>query len=414
MKLAYEVLNILLNKYEKSSQSKGNICNRRILLNLDKEFIQYRNSDYDEKQECNRTFIKFKEQNIIDFEWEKQRVGMIVEKVWLDKEHIRDAYTAANREYVGDVIQERIDIIKKYISSIKTDWILDFLNYYLDYICSKRKTKDLFSKDMSYIEDVLIVFDNIDKLKEPIPVRVFSLKCYKYSKTFENKYQNCVLSIIKKYEYTIKNSLANDPELEISNNEILSQVNILAKPEIFEFSGNCDILTLKGTVNSSVFTSGMVLNNYFVDCIENIKFNNITNIIFIENRTNYYEYILNKKENEFVVFNGGFYSPQKAKFFRKIIEAVDDNINVYFWGDIDLGGFNMYVRLKENIIQNLKPLNMGLNEYRKYLYSGLNKEDKYLNVLKKLLDNDKYAIFYDVINDIILNKKTIEQESFLV
>lgn len=414
MKLAYEILNILLNKYEKSSQSKGNICNRRILLNLDKEFIQYRNSDYDEKQECNRTLIKFKEQNIIDFEWEKQRVGMIVEEVWLDKDHIRDAYTAANREYVGDVIQERIDIIKKYMSSIKTDWILDFLNYYLDYICNKRKTKDLFSKDMSYIEDVLIAFDNIDKLKETIPVRVFSLKCYKYSKTFENKYQNCVLSIIKKYEYTVKDLLANDPELEISNNEILSQVNILAKPEIFEFSGNCDILTLNGIVNSSIFTSGMVLNNYFVDCIENIKLHNVTDIIFIENRTNYYEYILNKKENEFVVFNGGFYSPQKAKFFRKIIEAVDDNINVYFWGDIDLGGFNMYVRLKENIIPNLKPLNMGLNEYRKYLYSGLNKEDKYLNVLKKLLDNDKYAIFYDVINDIILNKKTIEQESFLV
>lgn len=414
MKLAYEILNILLNKYEKSSQSKGNICNRRILLKLDEKFGKYRKLDYDEMEECNNTLIHFTKQHLIDFEWEKQRVGMIVEKVWLDKDHIRDAYAVANREYVGDVIQERIDIIEKYISSIKTDWILDFLNYYLDYICSKRKTKDLFSKDMSYIEDVLIAFDNIDKLKEPIPVRVFSLKCYKYSKTFENKYQNCVLSIIKKYEYTVKDLLDNDPELEISNNEILSQVNILAKPEIFEFSGNCDILTLNGTVNSSVFTSGMVLNNYFVDCIENIKFNNITDIIFIENRTNYYEYILNKKENEFVVFNGGFYSPQKAKFFRKIIEAVDDNMNVYFWGDIDLGGFNMYVRLKENIIPNLKPLNMGLNEYRKYLYSGLNKEDKYLNVLKKRLDNDKYAIFYDVINDIILNKKTIEQESFLV
>ena len=33
-------------------------------------------------------------------------------------------------------------------------------------------------------------------------------------------------------------------------------------------------------------------------------------------------------------------------------------MQVYFWGDIDLGGFKMFVRLKENIIPNLKPLNM--------------------------------------------------------
>ena len=33
----------------------------------------------------------------------------------------------------------------------------------------------------------------------------------------------------------------------------------------------------------------------------------------------------------------------------------------------------MFVRLKENIIPNLQPLNMGLEEYKKYLYSGLEK-----------------------------------------
>lgn len=414
MRLAYEILNILLDKYERSSQSKGNTCNRRILLKLDKDFIKYRNSDYEDKEECNHTIIQFKEQHIIDFKWEKHRVDMIIEEVWLNKEYIQKAYSVANREYIGDIIQERIKIIKKYMSSITTPWILDFLHYHLDYISSEKKLKKLFNKDMPYIEDVLLALDNIDKIKEPIPVRVFSSKCYKNSKTFENKYQNCVLSIIKKYEYTIKDLLDKDPELEISNSEILSQIGIISKPEIFEFSGNCDIFTSEGSVNSYIFKSGMVINNYFVNSIENIKFNNITDVIFIENRTNYYDYILNQKENEFVIFHGGFYSPQKAKFFRKLIKAVDDNIKVYFWGDIDLGGFNMFVRLKENIILNLQPLNMGLEEYKKYLYSGLEKNEDYLGILKGLLNDEKYRPFYDVIENIILNRKTIEQENFLI
>ena len=110
MRLAYEILNILLDKYERSSQSKGNTCNRRILLKLDKDFIKYRNSDYEDKEECNHTIIQFKEQHIIDFKWEKHRVDMIIEEVWLNKEYIQKAYSVANREYIGDIIQERIKI----------------------------------------------------------------------------------------------------------------------------------------------------------------------------------------------------------------------------------------------------------------------------------------------------------------
>ena len=52
----------------------------------------------------------------------------------------------------------------------------------------------------------------------------------------------------------------------------LSRIHIciISKPEIFEFSGNCDIFTSEGSVNSYIFKSGMVINNYFVNSIENI------------------------------------------------------------------------------------------------------------------------------------------------
>lgn len=183
---------------------------------------------------------------------------------------------------------------------------------------------------------------------------------------------------------------------------------------MIEFSGNCNIFTPNEILDCSVFVSGTALNCYFIDNIKGIEINNIKTIIFIENRTNYYDYILHKKENELVIFHGGFYSPKKARFFEKINEAIDSNMQVYFWGDIDLGGFKMFVRLKENIIPNLKPLNMGVVEYRKYLNSGLDKDNKYLDLLKELLNNNKYELFYDVIENIILNKKAIEQEIFLI
>ena len=121
-----------------------------------------------------------------------------------------------------------------------------------------------------------------------------------------------------------------------------------------------------------------------------------------------------KKRMNLLYSTEDFIALKKARFFEKINEAIDSNMQVYFWGDIDLGGFKMFVRLKENIIPNLKPLNMGVVEYRKYLNSGLDKDNKYLDLLKELLNNNKYELFYDVIENIILNKKAIEQEIFLI
>ena len=401
MKIADEILTKLIEKYEDNK--------KRLVLKLDKDFIQYRNAEYYEREECNSVLNNLKEQNIIDFKWEKGRSGLLIEEVRLNEDNIREIYNILNRVFIGDILQAKIDIIKRYISYISTDWILDYLYYYLNYIRNKRKTKDIFNEDIKFIEDILIALDKIDKIKEPMYIRTFSIKCYSNSKIFEKKYKNRILTIIKNYEPTIKKQ-----KYEISEYEILLQIGIMDKPEMIEFSGNCNIFTPNEILDCSVFVSGTALNCYFIDNIKGIELNNIKTIIFIENRTNYYDYILHKKENELVIFHGGFYSPKKARFFEKINEAIDSNMQVYFWGDIDLGGFKMFVRLKENIIPNLKPLNMGVVEYRKYLNSGLDKDNKYLDLLKELLNNNKYELFYDVIENIILNKKTIEQEIFLI
>ena len=82
--------------------------------------------------------------------------------------------------------------------------------------------------------------------------------------------------------------------------------------------------------------------------------------------------------------------------------------------------FNYYDQLfkdKPHIIQktdNDLLFQFSLEEYKKYLYSGLEKNEDYLGILKGLLNDEKYRPFYDVIENIILNRKTIEQENFLI
>lgn len=44
----------------------------------------------------------------------------------------------------------------------------------------------------------------------------------------------------------------------------------------------------------------------------------------------------------------------------------------------------MYMRLKNNIINNLQPLNMDLASYKRYKSKGLSKTDEYITKLRTL------------------------------
>ena len=107
MKMADEILTKLIEKYEDNK--------KRLVLKLDKDFIQYRNAEYYEREECNSVLNNLKEQNIIDFKWEKGRSGLLIEEVRLNEDNIREIYSILNRVFIGDILQAKIDIIKRYI-----------------------------------------------------------------------------------------------------------------------------------------------------------------------------------------------------------------------------------------------------------------------------------------------------------
>ena len=144
MKIADEILTKLIEKYEDNK--------KRLVLKLDKDFIQYRNAEYYEREECNSVLNNLKEQNIIDFKWEKGRSGLLIEEVRLNEDNIREIYNILNRVFIGDILQAKIDIIKRYISYISTDWILDYLYYYLNYIRNKRKQRIYSTKILNLLK----------------------------------------------------------------------------------------------------------------------------------------------------------------------------------------------------------------------------------------------------------------------
>lgn len=206
------------------------------------------------------------------------------------------------------------------------------------------------------------------------------------------------------------------PELQVytqvSDNEILAQCGILPHQELIEFCGPFDACYHETFLPFACYDVGVCLKSNMATKLTNISLSNVSTLTFIENYTNYTTYIQTKQKDELVIYHGGFYSPTKAAFYIRLEDALHEHMQVRFWADIDLGGFEMFVRLKK-IFTTLTPMRMAKNDYEQQLAYARSVSEEYCTKVSALFEKDDYAIFYDVINVICYHKKVVEQESFL-
>ncbi len=396
-----EVLNKLLDKYEKRTEGS----NRRVLIIPDKKEISVPDTESEDYYEFRSSMISLKEKGYIDFDW--IRKDYIINSIWLQLDKAEEIYSLLNRESRTSKVSSVVAMIDAIIPQITTKWIYNYLSDSKNDLIKGNKLTGIWKKEPQFLKDFLNALKGIDKLEnKTVSMRSFSVKIYDNSKTFEKTIKNSIIPIIKKYEPDLQYAE------ELSDREVLAQVGIIMMSEIFEFCGKVKINYHNGIVDYSPITKGACISGDSIWEITGISIFETDKIIFIENKTNYTEYCLNNKsDNELVVYHGGFYSPQRAEFFRKLCGKTE--IPVFFWGDIDYGGFKMFMRLKNNIVKHLLPMNMDTDCYNRYKNNGLPRDDNYIKVLRTLTDDPDYALFGGVINAIIENKVTVEQESFL-
>ena len=407
------ILNALLDKYEKS-KSYLNDVNRRIIIKAE-NIKQYHVENYDDKIVFHNIVKELKKKKLVDFSWIKYEEDNSLNEIWLIKENIDVAYNEIDRDNPKQAYQEILLYLQK--TMFKEQWIVKFCDEMKEYMLKRQKENPLLPKNKA--KGILIALQEIDNMQlsrdaNNILKRTFSMKCYHDSKYFEKNIESILTKIIKRYY--INTDSENILE-EISDNDVLAQIGIVKYPEVIEFCGNmkCEIDGVKLTFSSK--TKGSYINAYTIQNMNHIELLNTRKIVFVENKANYIDYIENKEDDEFVIYHGGFYSPIKGKFFEKIYNASNegkDKYIYYHWSDIDIGGFKIYARLRDNIIPELLPYKMDKNTLIENKIYWNSFDDKYRELLKKLKQENKYSIFFEVIDYMLENNIRLEQESIIL
>jgi len=406
------ILERLLDRYENSKSFKDDTSRRRrIMLKMTRGDMP----EYDiEKPLIRETFNSvirdLADMGLVQFEWAKYEEENIIEKIWLNVSRVEACYAEINRKprrAVLDTLLERITELKE-----KSDgtWISTFLADAEQVIKEKSSTGTLLPSDEEHAMAILKSLDYLRTLKgSQCLERVFSLQCFNDSKYFEKKVKNRLAGIVKKY------CLKQDLPDEISNDDILAQVGIVQSPEQVDFKGGIVGQLGRKEIDFSSFIYGVSLNADTVRNLTITRMGRVRKILFIENKANYI-HMLNKNNDDtlMLVFHGGFYSPVKGVFFKKLYELASPcGIEFFHWGDIDLGGFLIFQRLKSNIIPSLKPYLMDREAFESRIKYGKKFDQKYAEKLKLLLDDEAYSEFREVIKLMLEKGIKLEQEAFL-
>lgn len=262
-----------------------------------------------------------------------------------------------------------------------------------------------------------------------ITVRSLSTKCFHNSKRFEVKLEKDFLRAAEQYEpelhaHCLQEKLSgrekqDDKDKErdkdkLSDREKLIFLGIYPHPEIYQMCGRCAIQMRDGVIDlAPLYRAGIGIPSTAVENVQSFRLEGIRRITFLENKTNYEEYLLTEQApDELAVYHGGFLSPRKRMLFSKLADSLTDDIQVYFWADIDQGGFLMFQRL-QRIFPQLQPMRMGRLDVERYAEHGLKRPESYLEALREARDEGKFPLFHEAIDAILAHGVTIEQEAFL-
>ena len=194
---------------------------------------------------------------------------------------------------------------------------------------------------------------------------------------------------------------------EMTDAELLQSIGISRYPEPLEMRGN---ILVNGN-DMSVLESGFCIYSGDIDAVQISIPNTVRRILTIENRANYFAYRHNAVE--LVIYHGGQYSPAKKKLFEKIAAAMPEKCVWYHWGDIDLGGFSMLLRLRKEILPSVQPYRMGKNELLAFQSYTQTFSKDYADKLRRIAENERLADCRECIDYMLEHKIKLEQEAML-
>ena len=421
------VLNELLDRYERSKWFREGYSKQRVLMKASEvPEIHAMEENADAWRSLLQGLARLKQYGLLDYSWVRFEKDHLVDEIWLctAPEAVEKAYEAAGRTPKAAVLVQLRQQLSDALPSFWQDSdLFRFLTECVETIDTKHRIPRFFSDDVRLTEEILrflAVLENLSAepgtdgpARQELMERVLSTRLYGDSKYFERFVKSKVLSILR---YLDAEDLGDD--------QLLLQRGVTRWPQIFEFTGPAALELENGdSISFAALTDGAYINSETLRHVRRVSLlpvggSPVRRILFIENKANYVDYVMRRRSvDELVVYHGGVFSPAAGRWFSLIAKAraaCCPDAQCFHWSDIDLGGFRIFVRLRDTYFPGLQPWLMGVETLQANRKSCMSIKDRsYRGKLEKLLEDPGYQIFHPVIRYMLRENVRLEEEALV-
>lgn len=392
------ILEKLVTKYERSVlYRKGTTLNLQIKIKIRQLYPNYDAGDfYRERKEIDEIIAQLCHDNLIETKYDDEGIDEIA--LILTDKSLKQTYRLISRPFNRDNEKKTLEYLEKI--DFKVIWLNRFIYDMINKLVDHQSINHYLPiDDPTDLENIIVILQCLDKQSQEISLRKLSLKLFNGSKRFES-IKGRIVNIIRDYY----EEQFDDEE------EMLAHFNIIKNPGFIYISGNITI-----EINGQVIDLGL-LEGPFSLMSKNIEMMKIIEIkddhvLTVENLTSFYDLNLN---NTLIVYLGGYHNALRRKLLTDIYK-MKPKLNFYHFGDIDAGGFYIYLHLIEKTGISFKALAMNkdiLIKYADYCKKLTANDRKKLSNLKEYIIDG--TIEYMLEHNVKLEQEIVEIEDIKI
>lgn len=355
------ILNGLLDSYENSILSRGeNKVKVHIAFPFSKktmpEYFDESSLAYDEIHAVAR---ELEQKGLVEIAWKKGKAGHIIQKVLLNEERISAVYSYLKRAPKADHIKAHLDFLESQeVKSRKNSVARAFTCYLKQRINEGRSVKEFIDlSDLERTKRILSAISFVEENQETCYIREFSIRHFGDSKAFEAML-GVIGSVMRRFR-------AEFAEMDIY--AILAEYGIYKTPNYvylkgagqIRFGGQDGPALELSRMKQGIGISGADIKNIRIYGKEEIQ-----KVITIENLTTFFRW---SEENSLIIYLGGYHNSVRRELLRTVYEEIPSAEYLHF-GDIDVGGFEIYRDLCDRTGIPFQTYHMGIEELK--LYAG--------------------------------------------
>lgn len=406
MQYEKRILHALLDSYESSSLSRGN---NKISVHIAFSFTPKTMPVYfDESslafEDIHAAVKHLEELGYVQVIWKGKKENHILQKVILCEAKIKEIYRYIGRMPKNEQQKMQLRTLERLAEECQTPVASAFVFWLIERLQQGKTVKEYLNlEDTAQTERLIRGISAIEQNQEETYIREFSVRCFGDSKMLERRL-SLIVGIMRKFS---KNYEGMD------NEAILAEHGIYHTPNYVYIKG-CGCLQMGKEsicmIDLERLHQGIGLSGEDLDTLHWMNSSSVKKVITIENLTTFFRW---KENDSILIYLGGYHNAVRRQLLQELYHVFPQAEYLHF-GDIDIGGFEIYQDLCRRTGIPFHTYLMGSEQLEKYGAYAKKLTENDRKRLDELLEKEEYRDVWQVLEYMREHGKKLEQECIRV